>query len=259
MAKQPKPDRGGEQSAPPLVVLWKMLSLLCETGNGIIWLSRTVYSKNIQFVNIPMTINMTVVNIACREVYIMVNVSELAKYLLYLNKQEAESDGDEAASDMTPMKLQKLLYYCQGYSLGLTGRPLFNDSIEGWHYGPVVRSVYKEYKDFKGQCLPLDLAPCMPKVDDYVAGIANIVMRDKGKYSATTLMNMTHREPAWQEAWQTGQSYSFPDAPLSHETMKRYFSDILNVEMSSTVEDSLWNSIGREPSKEEWREIALSL
>ena len=53
----------------------------------------------------------------------MIYVLELAKYLIYLSVREAEQAGDEAVSDIDPMKLQKLLYYCQGYSLGLTGKP----------------------------------------------------------------------------------------------------------------------------------------
>lgn len=182
----------------------------------------------------------------------MVDVLELAKYLLYLDKEKAKRDGDEAAIDMTPMKLQKLLYYCQGYSLGLTGKLLFPDTIEAWSYGPVVRRVYKEYQQYRGACLPLDLAAnSEPSVDEYAAGIAELVMRDKGKYSAWALADATHLEPAWKEASH--------DAPLSHETMQKYFSNILNEEMSPEKESQLWASVGREPTSEEWQEIALSL
>lgn len=184
----------------------------------------------------------------------MVDVLKLAGYLLYLNRKEAELDDDEAASDITPMKLQKLLYYCQGYSLGLTGRPLFHDDIEAWQYGPVVRIVYKEYQKYKGACLPLDLVKSPPSVDEYVAGVAAMVMRDKGGYSAVALSKATHREPAWREAWEKEMNCA-----LSLETITDYFSGILNEELPPEEEDRFWKSVGREPTRKEWEEIALSL
>jgi uncharacterized phage-associated protein len=190
----------------------------------------------------------------------MVNVLELAKYLLYLNKEEAEQAGDEAVSDIDPMKLQKLLYYCQGYSLGITGRALFEDKIEAWKYGPVVRSVYKEYQRYKGSWIPLDLVESPPIIDDYASHIAKSVMRDKGRYSAIVLMKMTHREPAWLEAWEKGikeHGYlPYADNPISTDTMKRHFINELDDEMSPEEEDALWNAAGAEPTEEEKAAIA---
>jgi uncharacterized phage-associated protein len=192
----------------------------------------------------------------------MADVLELAKYLIYLNKIDAEQAGDEAVSDMDPMKLQKLLYYCQGYSLGLTGRLLFEDVIEAWKYGPVVQSVYREYKDHKGTCFPLNLVESAPILDDYTVSIANMVMRDKGKYSAIALMKMTHGELAWREARRRVTEYGYPPfagEPLLPEIMQRDFSKDLTEEMSDEEEEKLWNSTGRELTEEEWNGIALSV
>jgi uncharacterized phage-associated protein len=50
--------------------------------------------------------------------------------------------------DLTNLKLQKLLYYCQINSLKKYKTPLFDDVIEAWDYGPVISSVYKQYKPF---------------------------------------------------------------------------------------------------------------
>ncbi|MDR3165746.1 MAG: DUF4065 domain-containing protein [Synergistaceae bacterium] len=190
----------------------------------------------------------------------MTDVLDLAKYLLYLNKEEAEQAGDEAVSDIDPMKLQKLLYYCQGYSLGITGRVLFEDKIEAWKYGPVVRTVYKEYQNYKGSWIPLDLVVSPPPMDDYVSHIAKLVMRDKGKYSATALMKMTHKEPAWKEAWEKGLEehgyQQFADYPISIETMKGYFIDELDDEELPEEEDEFWNFAGRKPTEEEWSFIS---
>ena len=67
--------------------------------------------------------------------------SDIAKLLI--KKAEQVSYGEEF---MTNMKLQKMLYYQQGFHLAYFGEPLFDEEIEAWMYGPVVPSVYDEYK-----------------------------------------------------------------------------------------------------------------
>ena len=198
------------------------------------------------------------------EVFRVVDVLELAKYLLYLSEKEAEQAGDEAVSDMNPMKLQKLLYYCQGYSLGITGKSLFSDPIEAWQYGPVVRKIYKEYQNYRGLYFPLDMVKFPPNIDDYASAVARLVMRDKGRFSAVALMKMTHRENAWQEARQKEHNSSgynpFASEALSIETMRRDFEIKLTEEvLDEEKEKELWASLGREPTEEEWKKIALSI
>lgn len=49
-------------------------------------------------------------------------------------------------TDMTNLRVNKLLYFAQGWSLVRTGKPLFNDEIEAWDLGPVVPEVYVTFK-----------------------------------------------------------------------------------------------------------------
>src|SRR4051794_9267350 len=49
---------------------------------------------------------------------------------------------------LSPMKLQKLLYYACGWYAGYTGQPLIDEAIEAWDYGPVIPSIYHEFKRF---------------------------------------------------------------------------------------------------------------
>jgi uncharacterized phage-associated protein len=51
-------------------------------------------------------------------------------------------------------KLQKLLYYAQGYALALLGRPLFRDRIEAWDHGPVVPGVWQAHTQHQARPLP---------------------------------------------------------------------------------------------------------
>jgi uncharacterized phage-associated protein len=52
----------------------------------------------------------------------------------------------EKMGSMTTMKLQKLLYYCQAWSLVWDEKPLFHENIEAWASGPVVREVFNEHR-----------------------------------------------------------------------------------------------------------------
>ena len=64
------------------------------------------------------------------------NVLSVANMLLHKAKQVI--DGGEL---LTNMKLQKMLYYEQGFHLACFGTPLFNEDIEAWQYGHVVTCV----------------------------------------------------------------------------------------------------------------------
>ncbi|MDR1083411.1 MAG: DUF4065 domain-containing protein [Deltaproteobacteria bacterium] len=46
-------------------------------------------------------------------------------------------------SELSPSKLQKLLYYAQGWFLATFDYPLFEDPVEAWRSGPCVNSVFK--------------------------------------------------------------------------------------------------------------------
>lgn len=64
----------------------------------------------------------------------MANVFDVAKYILHKK------------GPMTTMKLQKLVYYCQAWSLVWDGKPIFEEKIQAWASGPVVRELYNEHR-----------------------------------------------------------------------------------------------------------------
>lgn len=62
---------------------------------------------------------------------------------------------DEESGDIiSNLKIQKLTYYAQGFSLVLLGKPLFNEKIEAWMHGPVVPELYRKYRDCGNGALP---------------------------------------------------------------------------------------------------------
>jgi uncharacterized phage-associated protein len=121
--------------------------------------------------------------------------------------------------------LQKLLYYGQGWSLALLGRPLFPQPIEAWTNGPVVSDVYQVYKANGWQPIgPADDASPVV-VSDAVASLVQMVWRRYAGFTPRELADMTHKEPAWLEARGSLGADARSNTHLSLETMKVTFLD----------------------------------
>ena len=56
---------------------------------------------------------------------------------------------NEEGTELTPMKLLKLVYIAHGWHLGIKGNELIDEGVEAWQYGPVVPSVYHEFKKYR--------------------------------------------------------------------------------------------------------------
>lgn len=116
---------------------------------------------------------------------------DIAKKLIY-KAQEDEPNGGER---LTNLKLQKLLYYQQGYHLAAFGTPLFEENIEAWMYGPVVPAVYDVYSKYSSSTLP-DVETSVTLLDEEEI-LFNEVYQAYRDFSAVGLMNRTHSETPW--------------------------------------------------------------
>lgn len=97
------------------------------------------------------------------------------------------------------LKLQKLMYYLQGFNLAFFNEKLFEDDIEAWQYGPVVPSIYYNFKDFgKGAIFLSELTDEVQLDNEEQEDMFNQVMAEYGKFSAIRLMEMTHNEIPWK-------------------------------------------------------------
>ena len=144
----------------------------------------------------------------------MIKALNVAKYLLSLVNQD---NGDTISN----LKLQKLLYYVQGYYLAYFNRPLFNEKIEGWTLGPVVPVVYNEYKQYGRDCLPLnDFDFDISNLNKEELNVIQNVFKVYNDYSASTLVSMTHKELPWLNSLENGLAVS---NKISIDDMKKYF------------------------------------
>jgi len=124
---------------------------------------------------------------------------------------------EETGDSISNLKLQKLVYYAQGFSLAIYDRLLFKDTIEAWALGPVIPKLYRKYKDYSANSIPVPTELDMSKFDEDTTNLLNEVYAVFGQYSAWKLSQMTHREPPWVNA--TGK----PDNTITHESLKAYF------------------------------------
>ncbi len=79
--------------------------------------------------------------------------SHIAKWFLAYNRSMMQ---DSDADTISNLKLQKLLYYAQGIFLAINDEPLFEEPILAWAHGPVVESVYHEYKAYGSSGIEFD-------------------------------------------------------------------------------------------------------
>jgi len=143
----------------------------------------------------------------------MAEALDVARFFLVL--ADASREDGEA---LTHLKLQKLLYYSQGFHLALYDTPLFPETIEAWEHGPVLPAIYRMYRE-------CGRAPIDPPADWQAEAVSSAersllvdVWNAYGQFSAWRLREMTHEEPPWKDSFVPGANREIP-----HDSLKRYF------------------------------------
>ena len=135
-----------------------------------------------------------------------------------------------ALHEVTPLTLQKLLYYIQGNYAAIYDKPLFDAPCEAWVHGPVYRNVYNLFRDFKynpiddDRFVPLKerALPLTPEAKEVV----DRVLDTFGMYSGKVLESITHKEMPWLEARKGFLPDETSHAEISLDAMKAYFKKV---------------------------------
>lgn len=125
-----------------------------------------------------------------------IKAKDVAQYLLSLSRPDC---GDIISN----LKLQKLLYYCQGFHLALYGEPFFEESFEKWSHGPAIPELYREYDNKFGsgaidypQGIDISFFTLFNEQQkDLMAEIYTVF----GQFSALKLEKEAHQERPWKE------------------------------------------------------------
>ena len=153
-----------------------------------------------------------------------VTIFDVANYFLSkLNVNEGSS--------ITPLKLQKLVYYAQAWSLVWDNKVLFSEPMEAWAHGPVNPDLYYQYKDYGWR----NIGP----VEDIDVSIfskeqmetMDVIWDDYGDFDGKYLERLTHQEDPWIEARGNCLPGEYCNNIISIDLMKGYYTKIYEGEI----------------------------
>jgi uncharacterized phage-associated protein len=133
------------------------------------------------------------------------------------NKIIANTDINQGET-ISNLKLQKILYYLQGFFIAVFDKKLFEEPIEAWQYGPVVRDAYFHFKKFESSSISIKEDEKIIKLSQNETELFREVMEEFGQFSAIKLMNMTHEELPWKKTFSEN-----PQGEITYELLKEYF------------------------------------
>ena len=141
----------------------------------------------------------------------MAYVLDVAEYIL--RKQ----------GSMTAMKLQKLVYYCQAWSLVWDSRPIFNERVEAWANGPVVPELYNAHR---GRFEVASVGGNPGALDQDSVDTIEAVLGLYGTKSAQWLSDLTHQEDPWRDA-RNGLALGQPSTvEITHASLAEYYMSL---------------------------------
>jgi uncharacterized phage-associated protein len=146
-------------------------------------------------------------------------------------------------TDLTPMKIQKLVYFSHGWNLAIKGDPLIDEHIQAWEYGPVVERLYHALKTHgdrpviepilslkAGSSSSVAIEQYAPSLADepesraFTEALLNKVRKNYGELTAAQLSRMTHQEGTpWDLIRKQFPSFLPKGVPIPNETIEQYF------------------------------------
>ncbi|MDR0836125.1 MAG: DUF4065 domain-containing protein [Tannerella sp.] len=125
---------------------------------------------------------------------------------------------------ITAIKLEKLVYYCQAWSLVWDGEPLFHERIEAWANGPVVPALFAEHK---GLFMVNRINGNPEKLTAIQKETVDAVFRDYADQSAFWLVELSHQEAPWRNARGELRIGAKCSNEITHAAMAEYYSGLI--------------------------------
>ena len=143
----------------------------------------------------------------------MSNIFDTAKYIL------------EQCGEMSTMKLQKLCYYAQAWSLVWDDAPLFKEDFQAWANGPVCPELFFKTKG-RYSVGPEDETGGDGDLTDDQIDTINRVIHHYGSHDAQWLSRLTHLESPWNEARKGAPAGAGSDEIITKESMAMYYGSL---------------------------------
>ena len=150
---------------------------------------------------------------------------EISKYIIrFFQKRE---------DPITNLKLQKLLYYVQGWYLGLYEEELFSKDFQAWINGPVVPEVFQQYKDNRWNPIVNEVEEV--KISDDIKKHVDEVLEVYGGDTGWALEMRTRRETPWINARGGIPADESSNNIISKESMKLFFNALSQSEVINNI------------------------
>lgn len=141
-------------------------------------------------------------------------VDDLVSYLLF------------QCEDITPLALQKGLYYIQGFYYAFMDRFLFADDCEAWVHGPVYRDIYNRYASYRFDPIESNREFDVSVFNDSEKAIIDSVIQNLCCYSGKVLERFTHSETPWLKTRDNLPANAHSNRIISKEYIAEYFTSI---------------------------------
>lgn len=143
---------------------------------------------------------------------------DVAKYFLNLSTPNTNES-------ITNLKLQKLLYYAQGFNLALNETPLFGEDIQAWAHGPVVPTVYKEFKSNGYNDIKIKYPENEIELTTVQKNLISDVWEIFKFYDGKELERLSHTEDPWKNARGILPEYASSEEIITKDSIRIYFEN----------------------------------
>ena len=148
----------------------------------------------------------------------------------------------ERLEEVTPLMLQKLLYFIQGVSYALNAKPMFTENCQAWVHGPVYPEVYDIFRDFKYNPIEDARFVIFECAEDVITEeecrTIDLVVNTFCEYGGKVLERITHEEMPWKLA-RKGYTDNIPsNETITMENIEEYYTE-KNAEYDFSTEKGL--------------------
>lgn len=146
----------------------------------------------------------------------MITAHQVADFFLAFAKEHGDY--------LSQLKLQKMVYYADAWFLVNHGEALIEDNFEAWVHGPVVRSLYTRFKDYRWN--PILLEVSAPELASKYKEHLEEIYAVFGRFSGFELEQMTHNELPWTEARGSIAADEACENVINKETMRKFYTEM---------------------------------
>lgn len=143
--------------------------------------------------------------------------SAAAEHVLWLRRQ--------ANADTTPMHILKIVYVCHGWMLAVHDAPLITEPVEAWTYGPVVPTIYHEYKKYGAQSIPDAGMDHVDVFGDRERELVAVIEEAYRPYTAVQLSALTHKPGT---PWDITRRNFGIGAVIDNKLIQQHFKELLD-------------------------------